>query len=85
MFLSFVMATGSIPEHDVSTDNIYNTCTVYSPSGELVAIHRKVHLFDINFPGKMVFKESDSLTGGTTLNSFETRESDVKAIKERNA
>jgi omega-amidase len=58
-----------------STDSIYNTCTVYNPSGELVAVHRKVHLFDIDIPGGITFKESDSLTGGTTLNSFETRAS----------
>ena len=25
-------------------------------SGELVAIHRKVHLFDIDIPGKIKFK-----------------------------
>ncbi|KAF4614681.1 hypothetical protein D9613_002815 [Agrocybe pediades] len=39
--------------------------------GELVAMHRKVHLFDIDIPGKIKFKESETLTGGTTLNSFD--------------
>ncbi|CED84183.1 carbon-nitrogen hydrolase [Phaffia rhodozyma] len=63
---------GSIPEIDPETDSVYNTCTVYDPSGELVAIHRKVHLFDIDIPGKMTFKESDSLTGGRDITSFET-------------
>lgn len=64
---------GSIPELEETTDSIYNTCTVYSPAGELVAVHRKVHLFDIDIPGGITFKESDSLTGGKSLNSFETR------------
>ncbi|RDB24030.1 Hydrolase C26A3.11 [Hypsizygus marmoreus] len=63
---------GSIPERDVTSDKIYNTCTVYNPNGELVATHRKVHLFDIDIPGKIKFKESESLTGGTTLNFFDT-------------
>ncbi|KAG8764295.1 hypothetical protein FRC11_005099 [Ceratobasidium sp. 423] len=40
--------------------------------GELVAIHRKVHLFDIDIPGGITFKESETLTGGTKLTSFET-------------
>jgi omega-amidase len=63
---------GSIPERDVENDKLYNTCTVYNPNGDLVAMHRKVHLFDIDIPGKIKFKESETLTGGTTLNSFDT-------------
>ncbi|OJA19743.1 hypothetical protein AZE42_01519 [Rhizopogon vesiculosus] len=47
---------GSIPERDEETNKVYNTCTVYSPTGALVALHRKVHLFDIDIPGKITFK-----------------------------
>ncbi|KAF5372975.1 hypothetical protein D9758_001777 [Tetrapyrgos nigripes] len=61
---------GSIPERDA--DQVYNTCTVYNPQGELVALHRKVHLFDIDIPGKIKFKESETLTGGNTINFFDT-------------
>lgn len=63
---------GSIPERETSTGNIYNTTTVYSPSGDLVAYHRKVHLFDINIPGKITFTESETLTGGGDLTQFDT-------------
>ncbi|KAI0317748.1 carbon-nitrogen hydrolase [Amylostereum chailletii] len=63
---------GSIPERDPSDDNVYNTATVYSPKGDLVAIHRKVHLFDIDIPGKITFKESETLTGGQTTSFFDT-------------
>ncbi|KAJ3726312.1 carbon-nitrogen hydrolase [Lentinula raphanica] len=63
---------GSIPERDASSDDVYNTCTVYNPQGELIASHRKVHLFDIDIPGKIKFKESETLTGGTTTNFFDT-------------
>ncbi|KAH9999011.1 carbon-nitrogen hydrolase [Russula vinacea] len=52
---------GSIPEVDPSDGNVYNTSTVYSPQGELVAVHRKVHLFDIDIPGKIKFKVATSL------------------------
>ncbi|KAJ2478465.1 Omega-amidase nit3 [Coemansia sp. RSA 2320] len=63
---------GSIPEREKSTGDLFNTCTVWSPEGELVAKHRKVHLFDIDFPGKIVFKESEVLKPGNSLTEFST-------------
>ncbi|KAI0075798.1 carbon-nitrogen hydrolase [Panus rudis PR-1116 ss-1] len=63
---------GSIPERDETDGKVYNTATVYSPKGELVATHRKVHLFDIDIPGKIKFKESETLTGGSSVNFFDT-------------
>lgn len=62
---------GSIPERG-EDGNLYNTSTVYSPKGDLVATHRKVHLFDIDIPGKITFKESTTLTGGTSLTHIDT-------------
>ncbi|KAH9551711.1 hypothetical protein CY35_09G026800 [Sphagnum magellanicum] len=53
---------GSIPER--SNGHLYNTCCVFDKDGELKAKHRKVHLFDIDIPGKITFKESDVLTAG---------------------
>ncbi|KAF9186115.1 hypothetical protein BGZ51_002240 [Haplosporangium sp. Z 767] len=63
---------GSIPERDPSDDKIYNTCTVYNPLGELIATHRKIHLFDIDVPGKIRFQESETLTAGNKLTHVET-------------
>ncbi|GAA6000075.1 hypothetical protein JCM10207_006039 [Rhodosporidiobolus poonsookiae] len=56
---------GSIPELS-SDDKVYNSSPIFSPDGKLVALHRKVHLFDIDMShvGGMVFKESETLTGG---------------------
>lgn len=34
--------------------------------------HRKIHLFDIDVPGKICFKESDTLTSGDSTTVFET-------------
>ncbi|KAJ2134150.1 hypothetical protein GGH17_002937, partial [Coemansia sp. RSA 788] len=42
---------GSIPEREPATGRLFNTCTVWSPEGTLVAQHRKLHLFDIDIPG----------------------------------
>lgn len=58
---------GTIPEVDVKTSKIYNTCTIWSPNGSLMATYRKIHLFDINVEGGIKFKESDVLTGGNKL------------------
>ncbi|RUS75724.1 hypothetical protein EGW08_016506 [Elysia chlorotica] len=61
---------GSIPEKD--GDKVYNTCAIYNPSGELIAKHRKVHLFDIDVPGKITFKESETLSPGDQFTMFKT-------------
>ncbi|KAF1973685.1 carbon-nitrogen hydrolase [Bimuria novae-zelandiae CBS 107.79] len=45
----------------------YNTNLTFAPSGELLATHRKVHLFDIDIPGKIKFKESDVLSPGNKI------------------
>ncbi|KAF9582872.1 hypothetical protein BGW38_010644 [Lunasporangiospora selenospora] len=63
---------GSIPERDLTDDKVYNTCTIYNPAGELIATHRKVHLFDIDVPGKIRFQESETLTAGNKLTQFDT-------------
>ncbi|KAG9318360.1 carbon-nitrogen hydrolase [Chiua virens] len=63
---------GSIPERDETDDKVYNTCIVFSPEGKLVTTHRKVHLFDIDIPGKIKFKESETLTGGASTTFFDT-------------
>ena len=44
---------GSIPEKCSSTGKLYNTSVVFDPKGEILAKHRKVHLFDIDVPGKI--------------------------------
>ncbi|KAJ3353719.1 hypothetical protein HDU83_006436 [Entophlyctis luteolus] len=62
---------GSFPETGPS-NKFYNTCTVWSPSGNRLAVHRKVHLFDIDIPGKQTFKESSVLSAGSEITTFET-------------
>ncbi|KAJ4396579.1 Omega-amidase nit3 [Gnomoniopsis smithogilvyi] len=61
---------GSIPEaveEDGESKKYYNTSLVFGPKGELLATHRKVHLFDIDIPGKITFRESDVLSPGNKL------------------
>jgi len=54
---------GSIPELG-DDGNVYNTSPVVDASGAVVAKHRKVHLFDIDVPGKIRFVESETLSAG---------------------
>ncbi len=61
---------GSIPELD--GDKIYNTAYVFDRKGELVAKHRKIHLFDIDVEDGQYFKESDTLTPGDEITVFDT-------------
>ena len=61
---------GSFPEKQGS--KLFNTCCVYDPNGERIAIHRKLHLFDINVPGKITFQESLVLSPGNAPTYFST-------------
>ncbi|KAI1653307.1 carbon-nitrogen hydrolase [Daldinia decipiens] len=60
---------GSIPEADPdpATNKYYNTSLVFGPDGALLASHRKVHLFDIDIPGKITFRESEVLFPGNKV------------------
>ncbi len=61
---------GSIPE--LADGKVYNTATLWSPSGELLLAHRKMHLFDIDIPGGITFFESDFLTAGDRVSVVDT-------------
>ncbi|KAG5275992.1 hypothetical protein AALO_G00126750 [Alosa alosa] len=61
---------GSIPEEDQG--KLYNTCSVFGPDGNLLLKHRKIHLFDIDVPGKIRFQESETLSPGSSLSMFDT-------------
>jgi omega-amidase len=63
---------GSIPERDPATGALYNTAFVFGPDGALLARHRKAHLFDIDIPGKITFRESDTLTAGGAATVIDT-------------
>ncbi|KAI1778102.1 carbon-nitrogen hydrolase [Hypoxylon cercidicola] len=64
---------GSIPEADPdpATNKYYNTSLIFGPDGRLLASHRKVHLFDIDIPGQITFRESDVLSPGNKVTLVE--------------
>ncbi|KAL8743488.1 MAG: hypothetical protein Q9190_004171 [Brigantiaea leucoxantha] len=58
---------GSIPEYEAETRKYYNTSLMFDTQGDLIATHRKIHLFDIDIPGKITFKESEVLSPGNKI------------------
>ncbi len=66
-----ILSAGTIPECDAE-GRIFNTAYVFSPEGELLAKHRKMHLFDIDVKGGQRFMESDTLTAGNDFTVFDT-------------
>lgn len=54
---------GSIPEVEESSKKLFNSSMCFNPLGELVAVHRKVHLFRINSE-TVKFDEAEVLTAG---------------------
>ena len=73
--LQIYLVGGSIPERDASSGKLYNTCIAFGPDGTILAKHRKVHLFDIDVPGKITFFESKTLAAPQpeALSVFDTQ------------
>lgn len=61
---------GSIPERE--DDKIFNTSYLFDKKGQIIAKHRKMHLFDIDVKDKITFKESDVLTAGDEFTIADT-------------
>ena len=61
---------GSIPL--LEEGHIYNASFVFDRAGRLLAVHKKVHLFDIAIDGGQVFQESATFTAGDAVTVFDT-------------
>jgi len=58
---------GSLIECSPVTGRFYNTSLVFDPQGALIAVYRKVHLFDVDLPGLLSGHESRVIVPGDTL------------------
>ncbi|OPJ56349.1 carbon-nitrogen hydrolase family protein [Alkalithermobacter paradoxus] len=61
---------GSIPEKE--NDKYYNTSFVFDKEGNVIAKHRKIHLYDVDIKGKVFVKESDIFSYGQDITVFDT-------------
>ena len=55
---------GGMPEKEPGGDRAFNTAVVVSPEGKLVARYRKIHLFDVDIPGRATLLESAATAPG---------------------
>lgn len=62
---------GSLPEAD-DAGRVFNSSYVFDRKGRQIGKHRKAHMFDIDIPGGQRFKESETLTPGNEVTTFET-------------
>jgi predicted amidohydrolase len=56
--LGIHLLAGSIAERADDSDRLYNTSALIAPDGELAAVYRKIHLFDVDVGG-VEYRESD--------------------------
>jgi deaminated glutathione amidase len=54
---------GSITERREGREKLSNTSVVFDPSGEVTALYRKIHMFDVEVGGH-VYRESEAEEGG---------------------
>lgn len=68
--LNLYIIAGSIPELD--NNKLYNSSFIFDEYGKIIGSHRKMHLFDIDIPGKITFKESETLSAGNKITVLDT-------------
>ena len=62
--LGVTLVGGSITERREGREKLSNTSCVFDAEGTLVAVYRKIHLFDVEVGGR-VYRESDAEEPGT--------------------
>jgi deaminated glutathione amidase len=65
------LVAGSIAERRVSTEKLANTSVHVDPRGEIKAVYRKVHMFDVEIDGRS-YSESDVEQAGDEIVSSVT-------------
>jgi predicted amidohydrolase len=65
--LEIHLLAGSITEHAPGENRRYNTSVLFAPDGARLAVYRKIHLFDIDLPGRVTVKESEVKLPGSEV------------------
>ncbi|HKN02247.1 MAG TPA: carbon-nitrogen hydrolase family protein [Candidatus Binataceae bacterium] len=61
------LVAGSITELAGAESRNYNTSVLLGPDGSRLAIYRKIHLFDVDLPGRVTIRESDAKLPGAEV------------------
>ena len=70
--LRVTLLAGSICERSEIEGKGYNTSLLFSPSGDILAKYRKVHLFDVDLPNRVAITESTWIVAGNETVTAET-------------
>ena len=65
--LGIYLCAGSLLEAVSSEPRPFNTSCLFAPDGELVGCYRKLHLFDVDLPGRVTVCESDTRAPGSEV------------------
>jgi deaminated glutathione amidase len=63
--LGMWVLAGSFHEVGPDKDHTYNTSILLDRTGALAAAYRKIHLYDVEIPGRVSYQESASVAPGT--------------------
>jgi predicted amidohydrolase len=61
------LCMGSVLERIPDEPRAYNTSCLFGPGGELLGRYRKLHLFDVELPGRVSVCESETRAPGTEV------------------
>jgi predicted amidohydrolase len=64
--LGIFLVAGSVPEVVPDWEKLANTSVLFGPDGELVALYRKIHMFDVDV-GDVSYRESESEQPGDEI------------------
>ncbi|QYJ14504.1 Deaminated glutathione amidase [Rubrobacter xylanophilus DSM 9941] len=65
--LGIYLLGGSILERVPGSELLGNTSTLYAPDGSLVAVYRKIHLFDVEVSGRRYLESANVVPGDETV------------------
>jgi len=65
--LQIHIVAGSVTEQIDGDSRCYNTSALLGPDGGRVAVYRKIHLFDVDLPGRVTVRESDAKLAGAEV------------------
>lgn len=60
----FVLGSFAERREESAGRRCWNTSVLFDPSGTVLAAYRKIHLFDVDLPPQVVFRESDTVAAG---------------------
>ncbi|XP_038679090.1 deaminated glutathione amidase, chloroplastic/cytosolic [Tripterygium wilfordii] len=61
------LSLGGFQEKGPDDEHLCNTHVIIDDNGEIKSTYRKIHLFDVDVPGNMVYKESNFTTAGKNV------------------